>query len=62
MTPMQGLIGLAPDDPENGPSYVAALQTSGLIDKKEVGMIFGKDNTPSELTFGGYDDSFRPSD
>lgn len=25
MTQMQGLLGLAPDDPSNGPSYVAAL-------------------------------------
>ena len=25
LTPMDGMLGLGPDDPSNGPSYVAAL-------------------------------------
>jgi hypothetical protein len=32
MIPMDGLIGLAPDDPENGPAYIPALKTAGIID------------------------------
>jgi hypothetical protein len=40
--PMDGMIGLAPDDPANGPSFVAALYDSKIIDKKLFGFIFGR--------------------
>jgi hypothetical protein len=39
---MDGMIGLAPDDPANGPSFVAALYDSKIIDKKLFGFIFGR--------------------
>jgi hypothetical protein len=32
MIPMQGVIGLAPDDPSNGPSFVAALVDQKKLD------------------------------
>jgi hypothetical protein len=59
MTPLQGMLGMAPDDPSNGPSYVSALHDSNIIDNRQVGMIFGQeDNTPQQITFGGYDESY----
>jgi len=33
-----GILGLAPDDPMNGPSFVAKLQTDGVIPQKTVGL------------------------
>lgn len=39
MVPMDGVIGLAPDDPFNGPSFVATLFSQGVIDKKMIGLM-----------------------
>lgn len=39
MAPMDGVIGLAPDDPSNGPSFIATLADQGKIDKKMVGLL-----------------------
>jgi hypothetical protein len=33
-----GILGLAPDDPMNGPSFVAKLKTDGVIPQKTVGL------------------------
>lgn len=41
MIEMDGVIGLAPDDPENGPSFIATLADQGVIDKKMFGFIIG---------------------
>jgi hypothetical protein len=39
--PLDGMIGLAPDDPSNGPSYIASLKDAGMIDKKQFGLMIG---------------------
>lgn len=31
--PIDGMVGLAPDDPNNGPSFVAALYDNNMISK-----------------------------
>lgn len=54
---MDGMAGLAPDDPANGPSFVAALYNAKLIEKKMFGFIFGKGDKRNQITFGGYDKS-----
>lgn len=62
LTPMDGMIGLGPDDPSNGPSYVASLFNSGLIGRKMFGLIFGNADN-SQITLGGWDESkFKSSD
>lgn len=54
---MDGMAGLAPDDPANGPSFVAALYNAKIIEKKMFGFIFGKGTRRNQITFGGYDKS-----
>lgn len=50
---------MAPDDPKNGPSFVATLVDQKVIDRKMVGiMITGPDQGgDSTITMGGYDDT-----
>lgn len=59
MTPMDGVIGLAPDDPSNGPSFIATLADQGKIDKKMVGLMLTTVNQGQEssVVLGGYDNS-----
>jgi hypothetical protein len=45
--PIYGLVGLAPDDPTNPPSIVAALYNQGLIQNKMFGFMFGPSPFPS---------------
>lgn len=53
---MEGVVGLAPDDPSNGPSFIQALKDSKLIDKAMFGMYLGKAAIQSSyITYGGYD-------
>jgi hypothetical protein len=33
-----GIMGMAPDDPQNGPSFVAKLKADGKISTKTVGL------------------------
>eukprot|EP00347_Sterkiella_histriomuscorum_P017906 403347527 len=59
MTPMDGVIGLAPDDQYNGPSFIATLFEQKKIDKKMLGIMIttvdsGKE---SSIVLGGYDDT-----
>lgn len=56
LTPMDGMLGLGPDDPSNGPSYVAALYESGVIGRKMFGLKFGTADN-SMITFGGWDET-----
>lgn len=56
-TPLDGMLGLGPDDPSNGPSYVAALAEAGIVDRKIFGMVYGK-SLDSEITFGGWDETW----
>lgn len=58
MTPIDGMLGLGPDDPSNGPSYVAALYNSGKIGRKMFGLAYGK-GLKSQITFGGWDERFK---
>ena len=58
LTPMDGMLGLGPDDPSNGPSYVAALYNDGKIGRKMFGLAYGK-NLKSQVTFGGWDERFK---
>jgi hypothetical protein len=56
----EGIIGLALDDPSNGPCYVNALYNAGMISQRIFGVILGTiDNfrSKSSITFGGYDDT-----
>jgi hypothetical protein len=55
MIPMDGVIGLAPDDPANGPSFIATLKNQGKVDDKMFGFMFGDSSIESVITIGGYD-------
>ena len=58
---MDGVVGLAPDDPTNGPSYIVAMKTAGLIDNAMFGFLIGESYAiNSTITFGGYDTSKLP--
>jgi hypothetical protein len=40
-TVFEGIIGLAPDDPSNGPSIVNALYNANMIAKRVFGITLG---------------------
>ena len=48
-----GILGMAPDDPQNGPSFVGKLKSDGVISQKTVGLQINKYPTPSYVTIGG---------
>lgn len=48
-----GILGLSPDDPNNGPSYIAQLKDNKVIEQKIVSFFFSRAKQ-SEFTFGGY--------
>eukprot|EP00347_Sterkiella_histriomuscorum_P017229 403350189 len=60
LTPMDGMLGLGPDDPANGPSFVAALYNEQKIGRKMFGLAYGK-QLKSQITFGGWDETFKRS-
>jgi Eukaryotic aspartyl protease len=37
-----GILGIAPDDPSNGPSFVATLKSQGQIRNKMIGLLLQK--------------------
>lgn len=37
-----GILGLAPDDPNNGPSYITAMKDKNLISRKMLGLQFNR--------------------
>jgi hypothetical protein len=55
---IDGIIGLAPDDPSNGPSFVAQLKTDGYIDKKMFGIGLKTSSSNANITFGSVDSSY----
>lgn len=59
-TPLDGMLGLAPDDPSNGPSYISALVEQGIVSKKIFGLVYGK-SLDSEITLGGWDETWMKS-
>jgi len=55
-----GVIGLAPDKTDNGPSFLAALQNKSVIEKLQVGVRMianAEKGQVSRMTFGGFDES-----
>jgi hypothetical protein len=44
MLSVDGVIGLAPDEPTNGPSFIATLQNQSIINRKMFGLIMGPRN------------------
>ncbi|CDW78695.1 eukaryotic aspartyl protease family protein [Stylonychia lemnae] len=54
---IDGVVGLGPDDPSNGPSFIAELYNQGVIGKKMFGIQVGF-NQKSEMMFGGWDDTW----
>ena len=53
---LDGLIGLAPDDPTNGPSFAAELHNQDVVDSTIVGINLNYPPDTSTITFGGYSD------
>lgn len=51
---LDGFVGLAPDDPSNGESFVGYLKNAGLIDKKMVAINLKKRPEKSTAQFGGW--------
>jgi hypothetical protein len=59
MLSVDGVIGLAPDDPSNGPSFIASLHKQFIISEKKFGLIMGPRNQSqinSAITIGGHDE------
>lgn len=53
-----GIMGLAPDANDNGPSYMTSLRNLSLIDKLQVSFkMTSLNGAKSTVTFGGYDKS-----
>jgi len=53
-----GVIGLAPDKKDNGPSFLAALREKKTIDRLQVGILMTANGAQSsKMTFGGVDQS-----
>lgn len=48
-----GILGLAPYDKENGPSFVEALKKANIIDKMQASF-FLSHKKPSSISFGNY--------
>ena len=49
-----GILGIAPDDPSNGPSFVATLNNDGYIHSKMISLLLKRSPLSSFATFGGY--------
>ena len=56
-----GILGLSPNIPENGPSFVQALGDQDIKEKKLISFVLGTDSSTSKMTFGGYDDLVKNS-
>lgn len=55
---MDGILGIAPDDPSNGPSFISSLMTGKVITSKVFGLLITPAAvTASAITIGGYDSS-----
>ena len=58
---MDGAIGLAPDDPTNGPSFITAMKTANLISQNIFGIYMRQGTIQSTFMFGDYDRSYLPT-
>ena len=53
-----GVVGLAPDKKDNGPSFLASLRDKKMIDRLQVGVPMTSNGAKSsKMTFGGADQS-----
>jgi hypothetical protein len=52
---MDGILGLAPNIADNGPSYVQSLKEQGFIDKMEISFFLSQ-KSQSTFTFGPFDE------
>lgn len=51
-----GIMGLAPDEDDNGPSYMTSLRNISLIDQLQISFqMTSMNKKKSTMTFGGYD-------
>ena len=51
-------MGLAPDNDDNGPSFMTSMRNISLIDKLQISVRMDSSNKGgSRITFGGYDQS-----
>jgi hypothetical protein len=49
-------MGLAPDNDDNGPSYMTSLRNISLIDQLQISFqMTSMNKKKSVMTFGGYD-------
>lgn len=51
-----GILGIAPDDEKNGPSFIAKLVEDKIIDSKMVSVLLQRKPLSSYITFGGKSD------
>jgi hypothetical protein len=65
---LAGELGLGFDLPDNGPSFISALQTAGHIEKNQVAVHIDSGNLSSSVdmqsyvTIGGIEDRFLSTD
>ena len=52
---MDGAIGLAPDDPSNGPSFITAMKDAKIIPNSMFGVYMRPSPSSSTIMFGDYD-------
>jgi hypothetical protein len=51
---LDGYVGISPDDPTNGPSFITALYDAGLVSDKVITIKLGPQDQ-AVVTFGGLD-------
>jgi hypothetical protein len=52
-----GVLGLAPEDASNGPSFIVKLKDEGIIGRKMASVLTQKKPLSSYITFGGKTDT-----
>jgi hypothetical protein len=55
---LDGILGLSPDFPQNGPSFIARMKESGMISQKVASFFIGHLNQQSRVQFGGFDTTY----
>jgi hypothetical protein len=48
-----GILGLAPDNPSNGPSFITSMKNKGVISRRMLGMQINNSSLNSFVTYGG---------
>ena len=52
-----GILGIAPDDESNGPSFVCKLVSDGVVENKQISLLLQRKPLSSYITFGGKTDN-----